>query len=207
MSSKISQEDHGSLKSAIQLIFKISLIFNPIKCMLWGGPVVIIVFILFLLIYVLRNLTEGFTQKILESGTKKLILIQKKYKWLHWASAVDSLQRSAAILNSLTEKFTVLTIHFKNAFPLSAESTILPTIFNTNRMRREWIVPMEWAMPRLRDQWTSRQSTWVFPADWSPAVAFFGDAVADSWINPQQCLLLDARRGVIVRQLDQTWDP
>ena len=46
--------------------------------MLWGGPVVIIVFILFWLIYVLRNLTEGFTQKILESGTKKLILIQFK---------------------------------------------------------------------------------------------------------------------------------
>ena len=46
--------------------------------MLWGGPVVIIVFILFWLIYVLRNLTEGFTQKILESGTNKLILIQFK---------------------------------------------------------------------------------------------------------------------------------
>src|SRR5690554_5480044 len=74
--SKNSHADHGSRKSAIQgnplFLFK----FLPIRCTLWGGPVVMMALMLFLLIISSKKLTEGFTQNTLGSGTSRFALNQ-----------------------------------------------------------------------------------------------------------------------------------
>src|SRR5690554_6210471 len=74
--SRNSQEDQGSLKSAIQGSPLFLLIFLPIKCTLWGGPVVIMALILFFSTIPNRKSVEGFTQKTLGSGTRRLALNQ-----------------------------------------------------------------------------------------------------------------------------------
>src|SRR5690554_2383270 len=64
----------GSRKSAIQLMPNFLFSRSPIKCILWGGPVVIMVSTGFFEIYPDRNSNEGFTQPTRASGIKKFPL-------------------------------------------------------------------------------------------------------------------------------------
>src|SRR5690554_932798 len=74
--SRNSQVDQGSLKSAIQGNPLFLFTFLPIKCRLWGGPVVIMALMLFFSMMSNRKLTEGFTQNTLGSGISRLALSQ-----------------------------------------------------------------------------------------------------------------------------------